>query len=63
MWSGKGTGWSLACCSVQTDAWFEVISIVMNMAIWHSKHAALKASSDRYAPPLTHSTACACTYV
>jgi hypothetical protein len=32
--------------SVQTDAWFEVISVVMNMAIWHTKHAALKAASD-----------------
>jgi hypothetical protein len=32
--------------SVQTDAWFEVISVVMNMAIWHTKHAAHKASSD-----------------
>ena len=34
--------------SVQTDAWFEVISVVMDLAIWHTKHAAQKASSDRY---------------
>lgn len=33
---------------MQTDAWFEVISVVMNMAIWHTKHAAVKASNDRY---------------
>ena len=32
--------------SVQTDAWFEVVSIVMQMAIWHTKHAAHIASSD-----------------
>ena len=38
----------LSDCSVQTDAWFEVVSVVMNMAIWHTKHAALKASDDRY---------------
>ena len=33
--------------SIQTDAWFEVISIVMQMAIWHTKHAANIAASDR----------------
>ena len=32
--------------SIQTDAWFEVISIIMNMAIWHTKHAANIAASD-----------------
>lgn len=37
---------SLSSCSVQTDAWFEVISVVMNMAIWHTKHAAVIAGSD-----------------
>lgn len=61
-------GWRLirpptvVCCSVQTDAWFEVISIVMNMAIWHTKHAALKASSDRYVPPLTLGMAGVCVW-
>ena len=33
--------------SIQTDAWFEVISVVMQMAIWHTKHAANIAASDR----------------
>ena len=33
-------------CSVQTDAWFELISVVMDMAIWHTKHAAVIAASD-----------------
>ncbi len=31
---------------VQTDAWFEIISVVMQMAIWHTKHAANISSSD-----------------
>lgn len=39
---------SVVCtCSVQTDAWFELISVVMDMAIWHTKHAAVIAASDR----------------
>ena len=37
----------LVVFSIQTDAWFEVISIVMQMAIWHTKHAANIAASDR----------------
>lgn len=37
----------VCCFSIQTDAWFEVISIVMQMAIWHTKHAANIAASDR----------------
>ena len=39
----------LCFCSVQTDAWFELISVVMDMAIWHTKHAAVIAASDRWA--------------
>ena len=38
----------LVCFSIQTDAWFEVISVVMQMAIWHTKHAANIAASDRW---------------
>ncbi len=33
--------------SIQTDAWFEVISVVMQLAIWHTKHAAHIAMDDR----------------
>lgn len=33
--------------SIQTDAWFEVISVVMQMGIWHTKHAANMAMNDR----------------
>lgn len=32
--------------TLQTDAWFEVVSVVMQMAIWHTKHAATIATSD-----------------
>ena len=39
----------LCFCSIQTDAWFELISVVMDMAIWHTKHAAVIAASDRWA--------------
>ena len=34
--------------SIRSDAWFEVVSVVMEMAIWHSKHATVVAASDKY---------------
>ena len=33
-------------CSVQADAQYELFSIIMNVAIWHSKHGAQLAASD-----------------
>ncbi|XP_064402696.1 BRO1 domain-containing protein BROX-like [Halichondria panicea] len=42
--------WTSSCLgrtpSIQTDAWFEVISVVMQLAIWHTKHAAHIAMDD-----------------
>lgn len=36
----------ISLCSVHSDAMFELVAIVTNMAIWHSKHAMHLASSD-----------------
>ena len=33
-------------CSVHSDAVFELVSTVMNAAIWHTKHAAVLAGKD-----------------
>ena len=33
-------------CSVHSDAVFELVSTVMNVAIWHTKHAAVLAGKD-----------------
>ena len=32
--------------SIQSDALFELISVVMNLAIWHTKHATHVATTD-----------------